>query len=325
MRDSFIKRLTILAEHDPRIMLLTGDLGFGVLTNYAKQFPRQYLNVGVAEQNMTGLATGLALEGRIVFTYSIANFPTLRCLEQIRNDACYHGANVKVVAIGGGFSYGSLGISHHATEDLAIMRALPDITVVSPGDRWEAAEAAEAIAYTPGACYLRLDKSFAPETRGEQEQFTLGRARTVREGQDLTLIATGGILEVALAVAERLASELLIECRVLSMHTIVPIDHEAIRLACEQTQGIITIEEHSIYGGLGSAIAEVCMDEGWQPHIFRRLALRAGFSSVVGDQHYLRHVYGLDEESLYTLALDSFLAAKGRVKTHDQGELQLQF
>jgi len=117
------------------VFLITGDLGFGVLTDFAERFPRQYLNVGVAEQNMVGIATGLALEGRIVFTYSIANFGTLRCLEQIRNDACYHNANVKVVSMGGGFSYGALGISHHATEDISILRALPDITVVVPGDR----------------------------------------------------------------------------------------------------------------------------------------------------------------------------------------------
>jgi len=313
MRDSFIKRVTQLAARDPRIMLLTGDLGFGVLTEYAKAFPRQYLNVGVAEQNMTGLATGLALEGRIVFTYSIANFPTLRCLEQIRNDACYHGANVKVVAIGGGFSYGALGISHHATEDLSIMRSLPEITVVSPGDRWEAEEATESVAFTPGACYLRLDKSFAPETHQPDDPFTLGRARLARAGNDLTLIATGGILGVALRVADRLAEELLIECRVLSMHTISPIDHEAIRAACAQTAGIVTLEEHTVRGGLGSAVAEVCMDEHLLPRLFRRLGLRAGFSSIVGDQQYLRTVYGLDGESVYTAVLDAFLqAAQGK-------------
>src|ERR1041385_4546417 len=141
MRNAFIQRLMQLAPHDPRLMLVTGDLGFGVLDEFSKKFPKQYLNAGVAEQNMTGVATGLALEGRIVFTYSIGNFPTLRCLEQIRNDAAYHGANVKVVAIGGGFSYGALGMSHHATEDLSIMRAIPGLTVVSPGDDWEQSQA----------------------------------------------------------------------------------------------------------------------------------------------------------------------------------------
>ena len=137
MRDTFIKRLTELARSDPRIMLVTGDLGFGVLTPYAEELPAQYLNAGVAEQNMTGMATGMAMEGRVVFTYSIANFPILRCLEQLRNDAAYHGANVNAVSIGGGFSYGALGMSHHATEDLAIMRAIPDIDVLAPCCPWE--------------------------------------------------------------------------------------------------------------------------------------------------------------------------------------------
>ena len=133
MRDAFVAELIAIARSDSRVMLLTGDLGFGVLTPFADAFPRQFVNVGVAEQNLTGLATGLALSGHVVFTYSIGNFPTLRCLEQIRNDVCYHDANVKVVAIGGGFSYGALGVSHHATEDLAIMRALPAMTDLLPG------------------------------------------------------------------------------------------------------------------------------------------------------------------------------------------------
>src|SRR6185437_10903005 len=180
MRDTFIRELTELAADDPRIVLITGDLGFGVFEAYARRYPRQFLNAGVAEQNMTGLATGMALEGRIVFTYSIANFPSLRCLEQIRNDAAYHDANVKIVSIGSGFSYGQLGISHHATEDISILRALPGLTVVSPADDWEVAGATRALVSTPGTCYLRFDKSKAPETQRENEEFRIGVARTVR-------------------------------------------------------------------------------------------------------------------------------------------------
>ena len=134
MRDVFIKTLLEMAKEDPSIILVTGDLGFGVFNEFRKVLPNQFLNAGVAEQNMTGLATGMALEGFKVFTYSIANFPILRCLEQVRNDACYHQANVNIVAIGGGFSYGSLGFSHHATEDIAIMRSLPEISVFAPGE-----------------------------------------------------------------------------------------------------------------------------------------------------------------------------------------------
>lgn len=296
MRDAFVARLESLAEADERVFLITGDLGFGVLDTYSKRFPRQFLNVGVAEQNMTGVATGLALEGRIVFTYSIANFPTLRCLEQIRNDAAYHDANVKVVAIGGGFSYGSLGMSHHATEDLSIMRSL-GIPVVAPGCTWEAQEAVTALRDTPGTCYLRLDKTSAASTQRPGEGFVLGRARKVREGADVTLISTGGILKIVLEAAERLAEKGL-ACRVLSMHTVHPLDRDAVLAAVSETGGIVTIEEHTILGGLGGAIAECCLDAGVSPNVFRRIALQAGAPYLVGSQEYLRSRYGMDPEAI---------------------------
>jgi transketolase len=293
VRDRFIARLTALAQVDPRIFLITGDLGFGVLDAYAAQFPNQYLNAGVAEQNMTGIATGLALDGRIVFTYSIANFPTLRCLEQLRNDAAYHNANVKVVAVGGGFSYGALGVSHHATEDLAILRAIPNITVVSPGDRWEAAEATEAIATTPGTCYLRIDKSHAEDTHSRGDVFRLGKARVVREGNDFTIIATGGILGVAIEAAGALAND-GIQVRIISMHTIRPFDESAVLDSCRTTGGVLTLEEHVAAGGLGSIVAETCMTHGVMPEHFVRMSLRDEFCSIVGSQAYLRSVCGID-------------------------------
>ncbi len=293
MRDVFVQRLQAIAEQDARVTLITGDLGFGVLDKFAKALPAQYLNAGVAEQNMTGLATGLALEGRVVFTYSIANFPTLRCLEQIRNDACYHNAAVKVVAIGGGFSYGALGISHHATEDIAILRALPDITVLVPGCDWEAEQATAALVAAPGTAYLRLDKSSAGNTGRPGETFTIGAWRRVREGDVLTVIASGGILGVALQAADLLAQE-GIALRVVSAHTIKPLDTASIGEAARDTGGILTLEEHTLDGGLGSAVAEACLDYGWQPKRFGRLGLVAGFSSIVGSQEYLRSRYGLD-------------------------------
>ena len=161
MRDAFVAELTQLAAVDPSVMLITGDLGFGVLDNYAAQFPEQFLNAGVAEQNMTGLACGLALEGHKVYTYSIANFTTLRPLEQIRNDICYHDADVTLVSVGGGFSYGQLGMSHFATEDLAILRALPNIKVIAPADPWETKILTRKLAIQKGPKYLRLDKGNA--------------------------------------------------------------------------------------------------------------------------------------------------------------------
>lgn len=302
MRNTFVETFTKLVQKDPHLFIVTADLGFGVLTDFLKKFPNQFLNAGVAEQNMTGVATGMALEGRVVFTYSIANFPTLRCLEQIRNDAAYHGANVKIIAVGGGFSYGSLGMSHHATEELAIMRALP-ITVLAPGDLWEVERATEAIVNVPGVCYMRLDHSNAGYTNQENEVFSVGKARRLREGSDVTLIAIGGILGEALKAADQLLKEHKIHCRVVSMHTLNPIDQTEIYSASKETGGIITIEEHTIRGGLGGAVAETCLELGAIPKVFYRIGLRAGFSSVVGSQQYLRKYYEMDKEAIMNKVL----------------------
>lgn len=300
MRDHFIKKLCEIAEQDPRIMLITGDLGFGVFNEYRQRFPHQFINAGVAEQNMTGLATGLAMGGRIVFTYSIANFPSLRCLEQIRNDACYHEANVKIVAVGGGFSYGALGISHHATEDLAIMRSLPDITVMSPCGYWETIEATVAAVNTPGTCYLRLDKSAGDDApRTKRGNFRVGKARVLRDGGDCAIIVTGGILEEVWRAAELLEAKGII-AKIVSVHTLKPFDAETILQACRETGRIITVEEHTISGGLGSVVAETLLDHGVHPVAFLRIGLEAGFSSIVGSQQYLRKRYGLDADSIST-------------------------
>lgn len=307
MRDHFIERLSQMAERDPRIMLITGDLGFGVLDDYRHRFPKQFINAGVAEQNMTGLATGLAMEGHVVFTYSIANFVFMRCLEQIRNDAAYHDCNVNVVSIGGGFSYGALGISHHATEDLAIMRALPEVTVVCPCDHWEAMEATEAVANASGVSYLRLDKSAAGDTRLEGESFNLGCIRTLREGEDITLVACGGIVEEVLQASDDLCRQ-GIHCRVLGVHTLKPLDQVTLQQAARQTGGIVTVEEHTIHGGLGGAVAETLLESGAIPRCFHRIGLRDGFSSLVGSQKYLRQHYQMDGPAIVE-AVRKLLAA----------------
>jgi transketolase len=297
VRDAFIRTLSEAAPRHPEIQLLSGDLGFGVLNDFMARFPRQFVNVGVAEQNMAGLAAGLALEGHTVFTYSIGNFPTLRCLEQIRNDICYHGVNVKIVCVGGGMSYGQVGMSHHATEDLAILRSLPGMQVFSPCDLWEAAEVTRHLVTHQGPAYLRLDKSTAPATARPGEIFQAGRIRTVREGCDVTLAATGGILGEALLAADMLATRGVLS-RVLSVHTVKPLDIDALVAAAAQTSGIVTIEEHSTDGGLGGAVAEALLEAGVFPGFFERIGLRNTFSSVVGSQRYLRTYYSLDAASI---------------------------
>lgn len=297
MRDVFIKKLSEICETNPNIILLTGDLGFGVLNDFRERFPKQFLNVGIAEQNMTGLATGLGLAGKTTFTYSIGNFCTLRCLEQIRNDACYHESNVNIISVGGGFSYGSLGYSHHATEDLSIMRALPNLRVFSPGDLWETEKITEVVAASKGVNYLRIDKSWAEDNTSINDVFEVGKARILREGNDISIIATGGILKVALNAADQLKEE-GIHVRVLSMHTIKPIDADAIIDCAVGTGGIVTLEEHTIIGGLGSAVGEVLLDQNTIPDSFARIGLKAGFSTIVGSQDYLRKRYGMDEDAV---------------------------
>jgi transketolase len=296
MRDNFLNALTKLAEIDKEIILLTGDLGFGVFERFESRFPGQYFNVGVAEQNMIGLATGLSLEGKKVVTYSIGNFGTLRCLEQIRNDACYHDANITIVANGGGFSYGALGMSHHTTEDLAILRALPNISVVAPCTDDEAGEAITAMIKNGGTGYLRLDKTGAIDCISK-DPFVIGKSKRFKEGKDITLIATGSILGDVNIVSIEL-KKLGIEARVVGIHTIKPIDIEEITDAVSNTGGIVSIEEHNKDGGLGSAISEVCMDLGMIPDKFLRIGLDNKYSSIVGSQQYLRHRYEIDSKAI---------------------------
>ncbi|PKN47293.1 MAG: transketolase [Deltaproteobacteria bacterium HGW-Deltaproteobacteria-17] len=296
MRDAFIAELLEMAERDPSIMLITGDLGFGVLNAYIERFPRQFLNAGVAEQNMTGLAAGLALEGHKVYTYSIGNFTTLRCLEQLRNDVCYHDADVTAVAVGGGFSYGQLGMSHFATEDLAILRALPNMTVVAPSDPWETRVLTRQMAAAPGPKYLRLDKGKAGLTPDESD-VTLGKVRTIRDGAALTIVTVGAILSEALKAADALAGQ-GIDARVLSVHTLKPLDPAPLVAAARETGAIVCIEEHSTVGGLAGAVAQLCLEQGAAPKAFRAVGLADLYPTIVGDQNYLRSAYGMDAAAI---------------------------
>jgi transketolase len=292
-----LKTLEKHAARDPRITLVVGDLGFTVVEEFAKNFPRQFLNAGVAEQNMAGLAAGMALSGRIVFIYSIANFPTLRCLEQIRNDGCYHNANLKVVSVGGGFSYGSLGSSHHATEDLAIMRALPGMVVFAPGDPAEVECITRLAIHHQGPCYLRLGKAGEPVVHDGPRDFGIGESLTVRQGRDLVLISTGGMLRSCVLAAEALEA-LGISAGVVSMPSLKPLDAQAICRIAAEGKAILTVEEHSVIGGLGGAVAEVLAQ--WAPSAvpFRILGIPDSFLREVGGQDHLRRVSGLSVQDI---------------------------
>lgn len=302
MRTAFVNALYELAVRDPRIVLLTGDLGFSVLERFRDELPAQYVNAGVAEQNMTSLAVGMAMTGKIAFTYSIANFPTLRCLEQVRNDVCYHEANVKIVAVGGGFAYGAAGASHHATEELGVMRLMPNLVVLAPADPVEARAATRALVEHPGPCYIRLGKAGEPELHMQPIEFQLGRAICVREGGDLTLISTGSMLKAALGAAA-LLEERGVSARVLSMHTLKPLDDEAVLRAARETGTILTLEQHSVIAGLGGAVAELLAESGIRVR-FRRVGLPSAFSPAVGSQAWLERQHGLDEPAITSAALE---------------------
>ncbi len=298
MRDAFTAALNDLAKKDPNLFLLTGDLGFGVLKPFWETYPAQFVNAGISEQAMTGMAAGMALSGRTVFTYSIGNFPTLRCLEQIRNDCAYHHANVKIVCVGGGFVYGALGMSHHATEDMAILRALPDVTVFTPGDPMEVRAVMPVLTYHPGTCYLRLGRGGEPTLHEKPiENYQLGKALCLREGGDAALLSAGGILSQTVAAADLLEKQ-GIHAGVYSFPTIKPLDQKLVTRLSRELPLLVTVEEHTVLGGLGGAVAETVADlSGLRARVLR-IGMQDAYSAIVGSQQYLREQYGLDARSI---------------------------
>lgn len=297
MRDTFVRVLIDLAKKNKRIELLTGDLGFGVLKPFWEQCPDQFTNVGIAEQNMTTVAAGMALTGKNVFTYSIGNFPTLRCLEQIRNDCAYHCANVKIVCIGGGFVYGSLGMSHQATEDLAILRALPNVVVMAPADLVEAEECTKALAEYEGTAYLRLGRGGEERIHEKIENFCIGKAIKVNDGKKIAIFSTGTIFE-EVKVALKILQKQGYAPAVYTFPTVKPIDKDAIIKVAKSFELIVTCEEHNIVGGFGSAVAEIMSDIKERTAYLLKIGLNDEYSVRVGNQKYLRCQYGIDGESI---------------------------
>ena len=297
-----MKALFELANDNKDVVLITGDLGFGLFEDFSEKFPSQFVNIGIAEQNMIGVSTGLALEGKIVFVYSIGNFPTLRCLEQIRNDACYHNLNINIICMGAGFSYGALGMSHHATEDIAIMRSLPGTTVISPSTEDEAYFSTIELSKRNGVGYLRLDKSNASKSKELKDKIEIGKGNILKDGSDYTIIVCGGIAEEALSAADDLDKD-NISCKVVSMHTIKPIDNVLIQDCVENSKGIISVEEGNITGGLGSAILEACLKNGKFPLKMKTLGINDEYVSIVGSQEYLRDSTGLSKRFIVDAVL----------------------
>ncbi len=303
MRTTFIKTLEELAKKNCKIHLLTGDLGFSVFESFINQFPKQYLNAGIAEQNMTGVAAGMAIEDKIPIIYSIIPFCTMRNFEQIRNDICYQNLNVKIVGMGAGFTYGPYGHTHHALEDIGILRTLPNMTIFSPADSMEVGFVTKEAIKIKGPVYIRLGRLDKKITWNKNFSLKMGKGRLIREGKDVTLITTGSMLSTGLEVCEKLDKK-NIASRLISMHTIKPLDIDIIVESAKKTGGIFTLEEHFLTGGLGSLVAEV-LAENLIKIPFRRLGVRDHFTRSIGSQEYMRKVNELSIDQIESSILKS--------------------
>jgi len=296
MRDNLIKWITDRARIDKSIMLITADLGFSIFDDFREKFPDQFLNVGICEQNMTSMACGLSIEGHKVFTYSIGNFSTLRCFEQIRNDICYHNVDTTIISVGAGFSYGQLGISHFATEDIAVMRSLPGMTIISPSNDYELEMLLPQLYNLSSPKYIRIDKSSANEK--PLSKVELGRPSCyLNFGNEFSIFATGGILLEAIKICKNLDSQGICGS-VYSFHSLKPIDEDFLSRIILNYKAIFTVEEHTLIGGLGSIISQSILKNNIYCGKFKSFGIEDTFCDDVGDQFYLRSKYNLDSCSI---------------------------
>jgi transketolase len=296
MRKAFATTLVALAEKDPRILLLTGDLGYMALEPFSEKFPGRFFNVGVAEQNMVGIATGLAEAGYVPYVYSIASFATLRPYEFIRNGPVHQRLPVRVVGVGGGFDYGTNGPSHHALEDLAVMRAQPGMTVVAPADFEQARAALRATHALPGPVYLRLGKDDSSRVTGLDGRFRLGRVESIGSGGDLVLVTTGSIARNAFAAAEALATR-GVDATVIVVASLAPPPADDLAEALERFDAAVTVEAHYVNGGLGSLVCEVVAEHGLACRVVR-CGVRELEPGRSGSEAYLNETHGLSVDKL---------------------------
>jgi len=291
MRNAFIQELVTLARQHPQIALIVGDLGYSVIEPFADEFPDRFVNAGVAEQNMTGLAAGMASEGYHVFTYSIANFPTFRCAEQIRNDVAYHKLPVTVVAVGGGLAYGSLGYSHHAVQDYALMRTMPNMLIASPGDPMEVRACMRYLVEQPGPSYLRLGKQGEPSFHEVPPKVKPGEWLKVRPGTDETaILTTGAVLQIAM---EWVKNADHLNRTVYSMPLWSMSDKASQPSHLTRFTHVITIEDHLSDGGFGSWLLEAKSLDSRLACTLQPISLNSEVCSAVGSQNALNKLGGL--------------------------------
>jgi transketolase len=298
MRNAFADELTKLSDHDPRLVMLSGDIGNRLFDKFRAAHPSRFYNCGVAEQNMTGVAAGMALTGMRPITYTITPFVTTRCLEQIRTDICYHDLPVMIVAVGAGLSYAGLGPTHHSCEDIAFLRAIPNMVVICPGDAWEVRAAMRAALKQDRPVYIRIGKRGEPKIHaGVPEDFQIGKALTIEDGTDICLLSTGNMLPEVIETAHLLKDK-GISARVVSFHTVKPLDEAFLRDALARFKLVATIEEHSLIGGFGAAVAEWMIDSEIVPRKFLRFGTPDAFFKKSGEQEYAREQLGLSAHGM---------------------------
>ena len=297
MRAAFADEIEILAAEDNRIVLLSGDIGNRMFDTFKEKFPDNFYNCGVAEANMTGMAAGMALCGLRPVTYTITAFNTARVLEQIRLDVCFQNLPVIIVGVGGGLSYASLNATHHALEDIAFLRVLPNMTVICPGDAWEVRAALRAALEINGPVYIRMAKKNEPIVHSSLPDFSIGKGLIVREGTDICFLNSGSLLPLAVDAADILL-EKDVSVQVVSMHTVKPRDETLLHDVFSRFSHIFTLEEHSILGGFGSSVAEWLSDQkGLKAHL-SRIGTQDKFMAEAGDQEHAREFFGISTEKI---------------------------
>lgn len=303
MRDAFAEELVKLAEEHKEVFLLSGDIGNRVFDRYKELFPNRFLNCGIAEANMMGVAAGLAMSGFRPIVYTITPFITARTFEQIKIDVCYHNAPVIIVGVGSGLCYASLGPTHHSCEDIAILRSLPNMTIICPGDAFEVRAAFREALKHNGPIYIRLGKKNEPLIHQEIPLFEIGKGIVMKEGEDICILSSGNILPVAMGAAKKLDRQ-KISTKVVSLHTIKPLDEDLLNKVFSQYKTVVTIEEHSLIGGLGSSVAEWLADHPKQNAELVRIGTADKFMAITGEHDFARSHFKIDAESAVNKILD---------------------